>query len=152
MSSRKPVSRLRKVVETPSVERRDPRFSSLSASLPNKGIFQSSYEFLRQQQSNEVKELRAVLAKLKRQEANHAGPRAKSEVALRIRLEREKVEMALRREEGRENERRRREHEGEVVRRAKKAIDERVKQGGKRYFLKDCRCFPVRSLRGTKSS
>lgn len=137
MSTRKPVSRRRNVVETPSTQRRDPRFSSLSASQANAGLFENSYGFLREQQTSEVSELRKIHKQLRRQEAHHAGPRAKSEVALKIREERERIEQALRREEGRENERQRRERETAVLRREKRAIDERVKQGGKRYFLKD---------------
>lgn len=137
MSSRKPVSRKRRVVETAADVRRDPRFSSLSASQPNRGLFQASYGFLRAQQSSEVTELRATLAKLKRQEANHAGARAQSDQAVRVREERANVEQALRREEARENERKRRERESEVVRNEKKKIEERVKKGGKRFFLKE---------------
>lgn len=137
MSSRRPVSRKRRVVETSTDTRRDPRFSSLSASQANRGLFQTSYGFLREQQSSEVKQLRATLSKLKRQEAHHAGARAQSEQAIAVREERANVEQALRREEARENERKRREREGEVVRSEKKKIEERVKQGGKRYYLKD---------------
>lgn len=140
LSTRRPVSRRRQVVETKQTQARDPRFSSLSASAPNKGLFSSSYSFLRQQQGEEVLELRQTLKKLKKQEAHHAGPRASSDAAIGIREERQRVEAALRREEGRENERRRREHEDEVLRRAKKSIDDKVKQGGKRFYLKDCEC------------
>jgi len=138
LSSRKPVSRKRAVVETQNnVLRRDPRFSSLSASLPNAGLFQSSYGFLREQQTSETKELKAAFNKLKRQEANHAGPRAKSELAQSIQRERQQVELALKRAEGRENERRVREREQKVIRKEKKAIEERVKQGGKPFYLKE---------------
>jgi len=137
LSSRRPVSRKRSVVETNSAERRDPRFSSLSASTSNKGLFRSSYGFLREQQSNEIRELRTALSKLKKQEKHQAGPKATSEFALRLRQEREQIEQALRREEGRENERQRRERKDEVLRNAQKAIDERVEKGGKRYYLKE---------------
>lgn len=138
LSSRKPVSRKRAVVETQNnILRRDPRFSSLSASLPNTGLFQSSYGFLQEQQSNETKELKAAFNKLKRQEANHAGPKAKSELAQSIQRERQAVELALKRAEGRENERRVRERERTVIRKEKKAIEERVKQGGKPFYLKE---------------
>ena len=138
LSSRRPVSRKRSVVETASfAERRDPRFSSLSASKTNKGLFRSSYGFLREQQSSEIRELRTALTKLKRQEKHQAGPKATSEFALRLRQEREQIEQALRREEGRENERQRRERKDEVLRNAQKEIDERVQKGGKRYYLKE---------------
>jgi ribosomal RNA-processing protein 36 len=138
MTSRKPVSRRRPVLETQKISsRRDPRFSSLSASLPNSGLYQSSYGFLREKQRSEVTELKSVYNKLKRQEANHAGPKAKSEVAQSIRKEKEEVELALRRAEGRENERRKREREAEVITRERKAIQERVKEGGKQFYLKD---------------
>ncbi|UZJ51121.1 hypothetical protein CBS101457_000441 [Exobasidium rhododendri] len=138
VSSRRPVSRRRIIVETQSnASRRDPRFSSLSASLPNSGLYQSSYGFLREKQRSEVAELKSVYNKLKRQEVNHAGPKARSEIAQSIRQEKEEVELALRREEGRENERKKREREGEVVKREKKAIQARVKEGGTQFYLKD---------------
>ena len=138
LSSRKPVSRRRTVVELQgNATPRDPRFSSLSASLPNSGLFRTSYGFLKDQQSSEVTELKGIYSKLKRQEANHAGPKAKSALAQSIREEKEKVEAALRRAEGRENERRKREREAEVIKREKKAIQQRVKEGGKPFFLKD---------------
>lgn len=105
--------------------------------MSNKGIFRSSYGFLREQQSSEIRELRSALSKLKRQEKHQAGPKATSDFALRLRQEREQIEQALRREEGRENERQRREKKDEVLRNAQKAIDERVQKGGKRYYLKE---------------
>ncbi|PWO00217.1 DUF947-domain-containing protein [Tilletiopsis washingtonensis] len=137
MSSRKPVSRKRTVIETPAIKRRDPRFSSLSASAPNAGLFESSYGFLRQQQMAELSELRKTHRALTKQEKHHAGPKARSEQALQIQAEKARVEAALRRTEGLENERRKRERETEVLRRHKRDEEEKVAKGGQRFFLKD---------------
>ncbi|EPQ32315.1 uncharacterized protein PFL1_00511 [Pseudozyma flocculosa PF-1] len=136
MSSRKPVSRRRNVVEIASSKVRDPRFDSLSGGATNSDLFSKSYSFLPELLKNELQTLKTVHGKLRKQEANQAGPKAKSEVALGIRAERQKVEMALRRAEGLACERERRDRETELKRKLKRQNKERVEQGLKPFYVK----------------
>ena len=128
MSSKRPVSRRRTVIETGSSHVRDPRFESLSGST-NKDLFAKSYSFLPDMFKEELTTLKKTLAKLKKQEAAQAGPKAKSEQALAIREERVKVEAALRRAEGLAGERERRQRESTVKGRIKAQNKERVEKG-----------------------
>ncbi|CAO1620851.1 unnamed protein product [Parajaminaea phylloscopi] len=142
VSSRKPVSRKRSVIDavegsSGSQQRRDPRFSNLSGHAVNEGMFAKSYSFLAETQTKELSELRQTHSKLRKMEANHAGPKAKSQSALDIRQERERVERALKREEAKDAERKKRSREKEVLRNFRLENDERVKNGGKRFYLKD---------------
>ena len=128
ISSKRPVSRRRTVIETSASHVRDPRFESLSGSV-NKDLFSKSYSFLPEMFSSELTTLKQTLAKLKKQEAAQAGPKAKSEAALAIREERAKVEAALRRAEGLAGERERRARESAVKGRIKAQNKERVEKG-----------------------
>lgn len=137
MSSRRPVSRARQVVEPIQHEkRRDPRFDSLSAGPVNLDLLGKSYKFLPELYETELKSLRDTHSKLKRMEAHHAGPHAKSEQALRIREERQNVELALRRAESQRNERLRRDTERSVKSNIKKENQRRVDAGLRPYFPK----------------
>ncbi|KAN0066179.1 rRNA biogenesis protein rrp36 [Thecaphora frezii] len=136
MSSRKPVSRRRNVVETASIKTRDPRFDSLSAGATNADLFSKSYSFLPEMFNDELQTLKAVHQKLRKQEMHQAGPKAKSEVAMNIRAEREKVEKALRRAEGLAGERERRRREAEVKRKIKRQNKERVEKGLNPFYVK----------------
>ena len=140
ISSRKPVSRKRNVIETHTAKPkvRDPRFDSLSASALNPDLFAKSYSFLPDVYSGELDTLGQTLSKLKKQEANQAGPKAKSENAMRIRQERERVEAALRRAQGLAGERDRRQRETDLKRRLKRENKERVEKGLKPFFVKKC--------------
>lgn len=138
MSSKRPVSRRRNVVDTPSTSDtrvRDPRFESLSGST-NKDLFAKSYSFLPEMFKDELSTLKKTLAKLKKQESTQAGPKAKSPQALAIREERAKVEAALRRAEGLAGERERRQRESNVKARIKKENKERVEKGLQPYYPK----------------
>ncbi|CBQ67572.1 conserved hypothetical protein [Sporisorium reilianum SRZ2] len=128
VSSKRPVSRRRNVIETASTQVRDPRFESLSGST-NKDLFAKSYSFLPEMFKDELTTLKQTLAKLKKQESAQAGPKAKSEQALAIRDERAKVEAALRRAEGLAGERERRACESAVKGRIKAQNKERVDKG-----------------------
>lgn len=137
MSTRKPVSRMRNVVEPSNrTKSRDPRFDSLSAGPVNLDLHAKSYSFLPGMHQNEIQSLRSTYGKLKQMEAHHAGPKAKSEQALQIRAEREKVERALRRAESQDNERQRRELERSVKSDFKKENQRRVDAGLKPFFPK----------------
>ncbi|SPO20737.1 related to rRNA biogenesis protein RRP36 [Ustilago trichophora] len=136
VSSKRPVSRRRNVVDTPSTTHiRDPRFESLSGSV-NKDLFSKSYSFLPEMFSSELSTLKKTLAKLKKQELHQAGPKAKSEAALAIREERAKVEAALRRAEGLAGERERRARESAVKGKIKKENKERVEKGMLPFYPK----------------
>ncbi|SNX81486.1 related to rRNA biogenesis protein RRP36 [Melanopsichium pennsylvanicum] len=136
ISSKRPVSRRRSVVETPSTTHiRDPRFESLSGSV-NKDLFSKSYSFLPEMFKDELSTLKKTLAKLKKQEHHQAGPKAKSEAALAIREERAKVEAALRRAEGLAGERERRARESAVKGKIKASNKERVEKGLTPFYPK----------------
>ena len=137
MSARRPVSRKRNVVE-PShrTKSRDPRFDSLSAGPVNLDLHAKSYSFIPGMYQNEIQSLRSTYGRLKQMEAHHAGPKAKSQQALQIREEREKVERALRRAESQDNERQRRELERSVKSDFKKENQRRVDAGMKPFFPK----------------
>lgn len=130
------------VTDTGLQRSRDPRFSSLSGSAHNKALFKASYGFLRDVQASEVGDLKRTLSSLVKLERNHAGPKAKSERAQEIREEKQRVEEALRRAEGLENERKRREREDAVLGDYKREQRSREKAGGRAYHLKDCK-LPV---------
>lgn len=137
ISSKRPVSRRRNVVDTPtsSTNVRDPRFESLSGSV-NRDLFSKSYSFLPEMFKDELSTLKTTLAKLKKQESAQAGPRAKSEQALAIREERAKVEAALRRAEGLAGERERRARESAVKGKIKAQNRERVEKGLQPFYPK----------------
>ena len=135
VSSKRPVSRRRNVVETASSQTRDPRFESLSGSV-NKDLFAKSYSFLPEMFKDELTTLKKTLAKLKKQESTQAGPKAKSEQALAIREERAKVEAALRRAEGLAGERERRARESAVKGKIKAQNKERVEKGLQPFYPK----------------
>lgn len=137
MSTRRPVSRMRHVVDPiPRAKSRDPRFDSLSAGPVNHDLHTKSYGFLSELYQNEIKQLREKHGKLKRAEMHHAGPRAKSQQALDIRHERGQVEQSLRRAESLQNERIRRERERSVKSDFKKENQRRVDAGLRPYFPK----------------
>ena len=137
MSTRRPVSRMRHVVDPiPRAKSRDPRFDSLSAGPVNHDLHTKSYGFLSELYQNEIKQLRERHGKLKRAEMHHAGPRAKSQQALDIRHERGQVEQSLRRAESLQNERIRRERERSVKSDFKKENQRRVDAGLRPYFPK----------------
>ncbi|CAG8478269.1 12034_t:CDS:2 [Acaulospora morrowiae] len=66
VSSKKPVSRFRKVVDLPSniKKRRDPRFDNLSGKF-NEDLFEKSYNFLNEYKDSEIKELQDRISKEK---------------------------------------------------------------------------------------
>ncbi|KAI9188805.1 hypothetical protein H9P43_000227 [Blastocladiella emersonii ATCC 22665] len=62
MTSKRPVTRRRTVVDLPAKNRRDPRFDNLSGVF-NQGLFDASYGFLKDYQQRELQELKEQLAK-----------------------------------------------------------------------------------------
>ena len=138
MSSRHPVSRKRTVVEPVRREnrQRDPRFDSLSAGPVNLDLHAKSYSFLPSLYNTELDKLREAHKQVKRLERNHAGPRAHSEQAQRIREESRRLELALDRATSQKNERERREQERALNSRIKKENQRRVDAGLRPYFPK----------------
>ncbi|POW03038.1 hypothetical protein PSTT_11368 [Puccinia striiformis] len=65
ISSKKAVTRKRTIVEVPKIERRDPRFDSLSGAV-NEVLHQKSFGFLKEQRRLEIEELRQTLNKAKK--------------------------------------------------------------------------------------
>ena len=65
MSSKRPVSRKRLIVEVPKKETlRDPRFNALCGQF-NEGLFKRSYGFVREYQKKETDELKEKISKEK---------------------------------------------------------------------------------------
>lgn len=62
MSSKKQVSRLRQVVDLPKVDRRDPRFSAVSAGNVDMDLHEKGYSFLPEMLKEEYDSLRKELA------------------------------------------------------------------------------------------
>ncbi|KAJ2852515.1 rRNA biogenesis protein rrp36 [Coemansia brasiliensis] len=71
MSSKRPVGRFRQVVDMPQGKTRDPRFDNLSGNF-NEDLFEKSYEFLNQQQQEEMDEMRRQIARLKHKSPSEA--------------------------------------------------------------------------------
>ncbi|KDQ16833.1 hypothetical protein BOTBODRAFT_30734 [Botryobasidium botryosum FD-172 SS1] len=131
MSSKRPVTRRRAVVEVPRIERRDPRFSSLSGEFSST-LFDSSYGFLSDIQKSEVSTLRGALSAARKQLANsprHLREERQAEVT--------RLERALKRSEStvERNERERRNQE--VLKRAKKEELSKRTEGKRQWHMKD---------------
>ncbi|CAH7689303.1 hypothetical protein PPACK8108_LOCUS24354 [Phakopsora pachyrhizi] len=120
-SSKRPVTRRRTVVEAPKVERRDPRFDSLSGGI-NEELVERSYSFLRSQRKDEIEKLRE-LVKRKR---NRSG---KSQ-------ELEELRERLRRMENLEVQQEKIQREKEALKRWNSEERQRQKQGKAPYYLK----------------
>ncbi|KAJ2827445.1 rRNA biogenesis protein rrp36, partial [Coemansia furcata] len=64
MSSKRPVSRFRQVVDIAKPQTRDPRFDNLSGHF-NEDLYEKSYGFLDKQQEEEIESLKAQMQKIK---------------------------------------------------------------------------------------
>ncbi|KAJ3414374.1 hypothetical protein HDV05_006648 [Chytridiales sp. JEL 0842] len=118
VTSKKPVSRFRKVIEDTQPKSLDPRFNPLSGTF-NPGLFKTSYSFLQSYEKSELQQLRDSIKKLP----------ANSEK--RIEMERE-----LQRRLSRKMQKEKEEKVEGVKREWKKKELEAVKNGKKPYFLK----------------
>ncbi|BGP34489.1 rRNA bioproteinsis protein rrp36 [Rhodotorula toruloides] len=123
MSTKKPVSRVRQVVETHELKARDPRFDPLSGSV-NKHFFKKSYSFLADQQKAELETMRKTAAAARK---NRALPQE----------EKDKIEEALKRMENREVTRRTKEREEEALQQWKKDEADKRREGKRAFYLKD---------------
>ncbi|KAG0237269.1 rRNA biogenesis protein rrp36 [Actinomortierella wolfii] len=117
ITSKKPVSRFRQVVEVPTVKRRDPRFDSLSGKL-NVDLFERSYGFLKEYQQDEMRKLRELIKKEKNQELKEKMQRELSRM-----VDRQATEAAQKRQK-------------EIKREHKRKEQELIAKGKKPFFLK----------------
>ncbi|GAA5985183.1 hypothetical protein JCM10908_002558 [Rhodotorula pacifica] len=123
MSARRPVSRVRQVVETQELKARDPRFDVLSGSV-NKDLFRKSYSFLADQHQQELETMRKTAAAARK---NRQLPQE----------EKDRIDEALRRMENREVTRKNRDLQEEAMRQWKKEEADKRKEGKKAFFLKE---------------
>lgn len=131
MSATRPVSRKREVVEPPKIARRDPRFSSLSASNTDANLSRASYAFLPGMLRDELGSLRTALAVASK--AERSAPAAEREMRA---AEREGIEGELARVRSRVERTEREEREREALRRVKKAEREKRAEGKGEWHLK----------------
>ncbi|ORX57598.1 DUF947-domain-containing protein [Hesseltinella vesiculosa] len=117
MSSKKAVSRLRNVVESTSVKRRDPRFDKLSGKL-NQDLFEKTYDFVNDYKKEEQEQLKKRLAKTK-----DLDQKAEIKAELTKMKSQEKAALDKKRKQ-------------DLARERKKAEADLVKQGKTPYFLK----------------
>ncbi|KAF8742239.1 rRNA biogenesis protein RRP36, partial [Rhizoctonia solani] len=100
ITSKRPVSRHRTVVDVPVIETRDPRFTPLTGQL-SQSQYSRSYSFITDLQKNEAESLRASLTKARKQRApwetieslERALKRAESAIEKAKREERERVAL-----------------------------------------------------------
>ncbi|KAK4047343.1 rRNA biogenesis protein rrp36 [Microbotryomycetes sp. JL221] len=123
MSSKKPVSRHRQIAETKTIRARDPRFDSLSGGF-KPDLFQNSYGFLKDKQTQELDELRKT-ANLARK--NKLLPQE----------EKNQIETALTRMQSKQASRQAKERDDLALRNWKKQEQEKRQQGKKEFYLKD---------------
>ncbi|KAK9450582.1 uncharacterized protein V1518DRAFT_414197 [Limtongia smithiae] len=117
ISSKKPVSRLREVVETTKITRRDPRFENLAGTY-NETQFRKNYAFLDKYRQDE-------LEKMKTQIQQSKDPRERQ----RLDRERQSLESKL-------LAMKRKDFERQVIKEHDKKERELVKEGKKPFYLK----------------
>ncbi|KAH9473897.1 hypothetical protein MJO28_000266 [Puccinia striiformis f. sp. tritici] len=122
ISSKKAVTRKRTIVEVPKIERRDPRFDSLSGAV-NEVLHQKSFGFLKEQRRLEIEELRQTLNKAKKK-----GQQPLESLEL--------LQEQLRREENKEVQNEKIEREKLALRKWKAQEREQRKAGKGAFYLK----------------
>lgn len=141
MSTKKQVSRKRQVIEVPKPERRDPRFSSVSAGHANADLHSKSYSFLPDLLRQEFSGLKEAVAAAKKAEKNCSWAEKPMKTAERERFEVQmgQVRTKLVRTEKESMER-------EILAKAKKEEREKRTQGKGAWYMKkgespECRCI-----------
>jgi ribosomal RNA-processing protein 36 len=119
-SSKKAVSRKRKIVDTKKSVSRDPRFDNISGPGPDENTVNKRYAFLNDYKASEMAELKAAIKKTKNE------------------ADKEKLKKKLTSMESQEKARARKEQQQEVIHEHKKKEKELVKQGKTPFFLKKC--------------
>ncbi|KAH7344817.1 hypothetical protein B0J17DRAFT_624106 [Rhizoctonia solani] len=121
VTSKRPVSRHRAVVDVPVIATRDPRFTPLSGPV-SQPQYTRAYSFISDLQKNEGETLRASLAKARKQ-------RASWETI-------ESLERALKRAESAVEKAKRDERERDALKKAKKEEKEKRSAGKGEWFMK----------------
>ncbi|SCZ87407.1 BZ3500_MvSof-1268-A1-R1_Chr2-2g04873 [Microbotryum saponariae] len=121
LSSKKPVTRNRQVIEVQANKARDPRFDSLSGNIKS-DLFSRSYGFLADQQTAELEALRKTVALARKKGGSEE--------------EKERMEDALQRMESREISRKNKARDQEALRAWKKEELEKRQQGKQAFHLK----------------
>ncbi|ODO08497.1 rRNA biogenesis protein RRP36 [Cryptococcus wingfieldii CBS 7118] len=131
MSTKRQVTRKRQVIDVPKPERRDPRFSSLSAGHANADLHHKSYSFLPSLLKEELVSLKAQVAAAKKAEKQCSLRDKPQRVEERERLEEEmgRVRTRLARGEKEELER-------ETLAKAKKEEREKRESGKGAWYMK----------------
>ncbi|KAJ2747916.1 rRNA biogenesis protein rrp36 [Coemansia sp. BCRC 34301] len=119
MSSKRPVSRFRQVVDIAKPQTRDPRFDSLSGHF-NEDLYEKSYGFLEKQREEEVESLKAQMQKIKSRDPHEA----------------QRIQMAVSSMQSQIAAKKQKKHTQELKRKHRKMELEAVKQGKTPYFLK----------------
>lgn len=117
-SSKRMVSRKRKVVDVKKPVFRDPRFDNMGGVAPDDHILGSRYSFLNDYRASEIAELRGTIRKTKNE------------------AEKEKLKKKLLSMESQQKTRENKDKQQEIVREHKKKEKELVKQGKQPFFLK----------------
>jgi len=131
VTSKKPVTRRRTAVDVPKIERRDPRFSTLSGEF-SADKFDNSYSFITNIQQNEVSELRKSLSlarKLSQSSPAHLREERAAEVT--------RLERALKRTESAVERAQREKRKREVLGEAKKDEREKREKGKGGWYMKN---------------
>jgi ribosomal RNA-processing protein 36 len=117
-SSKRMVSRKRKVVDVKKPVFRDPRFDSMGGAAPDENTLGNRYSFLNDYRASEISELRRTIKKSKNEG------------------EKERLKKQLLSMESQQKARENKEQQQEVIRDHKKKEKELVKQGKQPFFLK----------------
>lgn len=119
-SSKRMVSRKRKVVDVKKPVFRDPRFDNMGGAAPDDNIVNNRYAFLNDYKASEIAELRSTIKKTKNE------------------AEKERLKKTLMSMESQQKAREAKEKQQEIVREHKRKEKELVKQGKQPFFLKKC--------------
>ncbi|KAG8967973.1 rRNA biogenesis protein rrp36 [Tulasnella sp. 419] len=131
LSSKKPITRRRPVVETSKREGRDPRFSDLAGEFSPES-FASSYSFISKLQEEEVETLKKALKSAQTKPLDKDPTSQKTEQG-----EADAIRKALKRAESSVNHNRREERERRTLQAAKtKEMKERLR-GKKNWWMKE---------------
>lgn len=135
MSTKRQVSRFRNVVDVPRVDRRDPRFSSLSAGQVNTELHSKGYAFLPELLEKERRQLRDDVKRLLKLERTCKLVEKPGVIA-----EREEKDVQLSKVLNRLSALRREQAEREAVSKVKHEEREKREQGKGAWFMKKCEC------------
>lgn len=127
-SSKRMVSRKRKVVDVKKPVFRDPRFDNMGGAAPDEHVLGNRYSFLNDYKASEIAELRGTIKKTKNEG------------------EKERLKKQLLSMESQQKTRQAKEKQQEILRDHKQKEKELVKQGKKPFYLKQC--MPSFSLYG----